>query len=118
MSILSEFLKSKTNIKTVSVTALKQLLNEQEKIQLLDVRTPAEFNQQHISKAVNIDVFKSDFVQKCQSKFEMSKPILLYCRSGQRSLNAAKKLDQIGFQDIYNLKGGMIAWSNFSSKSK
>ncbi len=45
MFILSDFLKLNLNIKSVSVSDLKQLQDEQEKIQLLDVRTPAEYNQ-------------------------------------------------------------------------
>lgn len=86
-------------------------MNSEEHLQLLDVRTAGEFKQQHIPKAINIDGFKPDFEQKCQAKFDLSEPILLYCRSGQRSMNAARKLEKIGFKEIYNLKGGMIAWS-------
>ena len=111
MSFFSKFLKTETNIKSVSALALQQLIENKDCPQLLDVRTSREFKQQHIAKALNIDVFSADFEQKCQSKFNLSEPILLYCRSGQRSMNAARKLEKIGFKDIYNLKGGMIAWS-------
>jgi len=111
MSFLSQLFKTETNIKNISATSLKQLIESGEKLQLIDVRTKAEHQQQNIAKSVNIDVFSKDFEQKCQSKFDLSEPVLLYCRSGQRSMNAARKLEKIGFKDIYNLKGGMMAWS-------
>ena len=111
MSFLSQLFKTESNIKHITAESLKQLIDSGEKLQLLDVRTPAEYKQQHISKALNIDVFKANFEELCQSKFDKSKPILLYCRSGQRSMNAARKLDKNGFEQIYNLKGGMMAWS-------
>ena len=111
MSFFSKFLKTETNIKSVSALALQQLIENKECPQLLDVRTSREFKQQRIAKALNIDVFSADFEHKCQAKFDLSQPILLYCQSGQRSMNAARKLEKIGFKEIYNLKGGMIAWS-------
>lgn len=111
MSFLSQFFKTSKNIKNISASALKQLIKAEENLQIIDVRTKAEHRQNSISNATNIDVFSSDFEQRCQSEFDTSRPVLLYCRSGHRSMNAAKKLETVGFEDVYNLKGGMIAWS-------
>lgn len=111
MSFLSQLFNTNTNIKNISATSLKELVESGEKLQIIDVRSKTEHLQNSIAKASNIDVFNSDFEQKCQSKFDLSKPVILYCRSGQRSMNAARKLEKIGFEDIYNLKGGMIAWT-------
>jgi len=111
MSFLSELFKTKTNINQISANSLKQLLESDANVKLLDVRTPKEYKQAHISKSTNIDVFSSNFVSKCESKLNKEDTLVLYCRSGQRSSNAAKKLEKAGFTSLYNLKGGMMAWS-------
>lgn len=111
MSFLSKLFKDKSNIKTISAASLKQFIDSGVKLQLIDVRTKAEHQKQNIKESLNIDVFNPDFEYLCESKVNPSKPVLLYCRSGQRSMNAARKLEKIGFQDIYNLRGGMISWS-------
>ncbi len=103
--------KSKSGVESISATALKQLIQQDSSLKLLDVRTPQEFNQGHIEKAVNIDVFRSDFVSKCEAKFKTTDTLILYCRSGQRSMNAAKKLENAGFTSLHNLSGGITAWS-------
>ncbi len=111
MSFLSQLFQSKSNINQISATSLKQLLDSKAEVKILDVRTPREYKQGHISKSLNIDVFSSNFVSQCQSKLKSEDKIVLCCRSGQRSSNAAKKLEKAGFNSLYNLKGGMMAWS-------
>lgn len=77
--------------------------------QLLDVRTENEFGYGHIAGAVNIDMQNPDFVKLVKAKFNIKKPILIYCHSGRRSLRAAFVLEKQGFR-LVNLYGGMIAW--------
>lgn len=74
--------------------------------QLVDVRTPGEFRQGHYKNAANIDFFDSGNFLKKFERFDKEKPLYLYCRSGMRSHKAAVKLAQIGFQEIYDLRGG------------
>tara|TARA_R110001592_G_scaffold328250_1_gene609727 strand:- start:3000 stop:3362 length:363 start_codon:yes stop_codon:yes gene_type:complete len=76
-------------------------------IQLVDVRTLKEYNTGHIKNAKNIDFFSSNFVDKFQN-FNKEKPIYIYCRSGSRSKQSAKKLSALGFKKIYDLKGGYL----------
>jgi rhodanese-related sulfurtransferase len=111
MSFLSELFKTKTNVNHISATSLSQLLDSDADIKILDVRTPKEHKQSKILKSTNIDFFNSNFVSQCELKFNKEETILLYCRSGQRSSSAALKLEKAGFKSLYNLKGGMIAWS-------
>lgn len=80
------------------------------KVQLVDVRTPGEFHSGHIKNAINIDFFDSGNFQKSFEKFDKSKPVYVYCRSGARSLKAANKLVTMGFSKIYDLKGGYMRW--------
>lgn len=77
----------------------------QKKVQLVDVRTPEEYNAGHIDDAVNIDFFSEDFAEDFD-KLDKDQPIYIYCKSGNRSGKAAKKLSEMGFETIYDLKGG------------
>ena len=82
-------------------------------IQLLDVRTPQEYQQGYIEGAVLINFFDSDFVTKVSTRFNKNKPLYIYCAVGGRSNKAAKKLISVGFEPIYDLKGGFNKWKNF-----
>lgn len=111
MSFLSQLFQSKSKINQISASSLKQLIDGKADICVLDVRTAREYKSGHIKKSLNIDVFSSDFVNQCGSKLNFDDEIVLCCRSGQRSSNAARKLEKAGFTSLHNLKGGMMAWS-------
>jgi len=76
---------------------------------LLDVRSPMEFEENHIPGAINIplDIVESSIKQIS----EMQKPIVVYCLSGGRSSTASSILQQNGIQDIYN-GGGIFSLNN------
>ena len=85
------------------------------KVQLVDVRTAREYRSGHIKNALNIDFFDAANFSKSFEKLDKKKPIYLYCRSGSRSKNAARKLLAMGFSEIYDLKGGYQRWNNESA---
>ena len=77
---------------------------------LLDVRTPAEYKEGHLKGAINIDVKDSiNFMKKALEVLPKEKTVMVYCRSGKRSANAAGKLANEGYF-VFNLKGGITAW--------
>lgn len=76
---------------------------------LLDVRSPEEYAEEHISDAINIDQNQADFVHIAQLKLSTLMTIAVYCRSGRRSENAAARLADVGY-NVVNLKGGIMAW--------
>ncbi len=78
-------------------------------LQLIDCRTPKEFAEGHLKGAKIINYYDSDFLNE-MSKLDKDKVLYIYCRSGNRSGKAAKKLETIGFTKIYDLKGGIISW--------
>lgn len=79
-------------------------------VQLIDVRTAAEYANGHIDDAINIDFKnKANFVKEIQ-KLDKQKPVYLYCYSGVRSRRACKKLAQMRFQNIFDFKGGYRTW--------
>ncbi|WP_323789559.1 rhodanese-like domain-containing protein [Psychroserpens sp.] len=115
MSIFSSIFGSAAQqldqIKVLEPNAYYNAINK-ENVQLIDVRTKREFDSGHIRKAINVDVFnRSAFVQYFE-KFDRNKPIYLYCRSGSRSQRASKLLVELGFKEIYDLKGGYLNWKH------
>ena len=78
-------------------------------VQLLDVRTPQEYAEGHIEGALNINVQSDDFQQMAGKELSKDSTILVYCRSGRRSMDAAGILTRLGYR-VINLKGGIIEW--------
>lgn len=78
-------------------------------VQLLDVRTPQEYAEGHIKGALNINVQSDDFQQMAEKELSKDSTILVYCRSGRRSMDAAGILTRLGYR-VINLKGGIIEW--------
>ena len=87
-----------------------QQLAEAGKGQVVDVRTPGEYQQGHIKGAVLIDFNSPDFQSKLES-LDKNKPVYVYCRSGHRSGMAVKIMADKGFKTIYNLQHGVIEWN-------
>jgi len=80
-----------------------------EKYLLVDVRTAEEFSEGHIKGAINIDYLAENFSIEIQ-ELELESPVLLYCRSGNRSSKAMKIMNELGFKEVYNLEGGIKGW--------
>ena len=78
---------------------------------ILDVRTPGEFMTGHIQGAQNIDFESGSFESQIES-LDKNGTYAVYCRSGNRSGQAVKVMQDAGFKNIYNLDGGVIDWAN------
>ena len=76
---------------------------------IIDVRTHEEYMQGHIPGAQNIDVKAETFITEIQ-ELPKSDTLLVYCRSGRRSLYAAQVMVSFGFKKIYDLDGGFLNW--------
>jgi rhodanese-related sulfurtransferase len=79
-------------------------------VQLIDVRTPQEFEQGHLKGALNLNIRSEDFETKLAA-LDKSKPVLVYCLSGGRSSSAAELMEKKGFSEVYNMKGGIMKWN-------
>ena len=108
-SILSCNGQTSKNIQTIAPEAFAKKINETPKAQILDVRTPQEFAAGHLDNAVNIDWLGDGFVANAE-KLDKSKPVFVYCKTNNRSPQAAAKLEELGFKTIYNLQGGLLKW--------
>ena len=73
-------------------------------------RTEREFNGGHIPGAIQIDVNSPDFVAKAK-ELAKDKTLLVHCAAGRRSVTACDKLEKAGLKGMYNLEGGLGAWT-------
>ena len=87
-----------------------RILNDDNTL-VLDVREANEYSGGHIRNAVHIPLTALDKRLNEVEKYK-DRPVLVYCRSGSRSYSACKKLKKAGFETLYNLKGGIMAWSS------
>ena len=94
----------------VNVDAFAAILDTAQGGLLLDVRTDREFAMGRIRGATQIDFYRNDFQSELE-KLDPKVPVYVYCRSGNRSGQAAKMMKSMGFKTVYNLEGGMGAWA-------
>lgn len=98
--------------RNIKVAQADKLIREHEgkgDLVLLDVRKPGEFAGGHIKGAINIDFWSKGFVDSV-SKIDKKQVYLVYCTSGVRSGGAMKKMRNLGFEKIYNMKSGLFGW--------
>ena len=93
----------------ITVSELKERLNKGEKLNLVDVREPAENHEFNIGGELiplgNIQRMEVDQLEQLKNQ-----EIICYCRSGNRSGQACQILEMMGFTNTKNLQGGMLAW--------
>ncbi|MCI5083571.1 MAG: rhodanese-like domain-containing protein [Saprospiraceae bacterium] len=87
-----------------------ELMDTIPEYQLIDVRTPQEFEDGHLDGAVNIDYYSSDFAEQL-STLKRDVPVLVYCRSGGRSAKASAMMRELDFETVYDMQGGFMAWT-------
>lgn len=77
---------------------------------ILDVRTEDEFLEGSIPEAINIDIYKGQgFIYRIE-ELDKTKSYFVYCAAGARSANACGVMQQLGFENTYNLVGGFSNW--------
>ena len=102
---------SQKSYKSISPADARKRMNSGESVVLLDVRTPEEFAVKHIPGSILIPVEPVDLVTTDVEAVIVDKniPVFIYCRSGRRSVDAAKIMVKAGYTDVYDL-GGINSW--------
>jgi len=100
----------KGQLSNLSQAAFKEKMTESEII-ILDVRTAQEYQMAHIPEAIHINYFAEDFWDAVE-KLDNTKDILVYCRTGRRSIRACTLMKNGGFDTnkVFNLEGGFTEW--------
>lgn len=101
---------SKTIAESIDPNTFSEKLQATSNAQLIDVRTPEEFNSKHLENAINIDYNGATFDTEI-AKLDKTKPTFVYCLSGGRSSSAVAKMQELGFTELYNMEGGMMKWN-------
>jgi len=99
-------------MKSISITELKNLLSGEKSINLIDVRTPAEFAGVHVPGAhlLPLDTLDCGSVLAGRNKTNTGAPIYVLCHSGVRAKQAAEKFANVGFSDCVVVEGGTQGW--------
>lgn len=94
-----------SNYKTISATEAHDMMKDNNKIVIIDVRDYDEYTKEHIENSINVPLNHIEDI-------DMNKDvvIIVYCLSGVRSKEASKKLISMGYTNVYNIDGGIINW--------
>ena len=95
----------------LATPAMAVTLMNDERSLMLDVREPHEFSEGHIEGARHIPLGKID-ERAYELEAYKNKPVIVTCQSGTRSPAAGKKLSSLGFTQVFEMKGGMLAWED------
>lgn len=106
------FIRRLRGYKSVEPLEATSMINHDNAI-VLDVREDKEFREGHIINALHVPL-KSLQPRINELEKHKDKPILVYCRSGNRSGTACASLRKQGFANVYNVNGGIMAWQNAS----
>jgi rhodanese-related sulfurtransferase len=96
-------------MKSITVEQLKARMDAGEKLHIIDVREPNEYQEFNIG-ATLVPLGKIQSMQADELDDLKEKEVILHCRSGKRSAVAAQFLETMGFQNTVNVEGGMLAW--------
>jgi len=101
-----------TRFQEVTVNQARELIQQRARdaqFVILDVRTPEEFAEGHISGAVNVNLVAPDFERRLGA-LDRGKTYLVYCRSGNRSAKAIQAMNRLGFRSVYHMFEGIVGW--------
>ena len=97
-------------ITTVSPQQLCDLAKSDKPVDLIDVRTPAEFQEVHVPFARNVPLDRLDAAKIACGRNGSAQPLYLICRSGSRGKQACEKFLAAGYTNVVNVEGGTLAW--------
>ncbi len=97
-------------MKNITVDELKAKMDSGEKLNLIDVREPHEAAEGYIAGGRLVPLGKVQTMQVDELEDLKDEEVIVYCRSGRRSMMACMVLDQLGFKNTVNMEGGILAW--------
>lgn len=105
---------TKASIKTITPTDIRKLVQTGYAIELIDVRTPAEFREIHAVGAQNIPLDEIDPENVLRNRRSECEPLYFICRSDSRAKKACEAFHAIGYTNVVNVAGGTIAWDDLN----
>lgn len=103
---------TKTTVRTIDPVEIQKLLDTGYEIDLIDVRTPAEFREVHAVSAKNIPLDEMDTEQIVLGRKDEDEPLYFICRSDSRGKKACEAFHTAGYTNVVNVAGGTVAWDD------
>ncbi len=97
------------SVPTISATELKGRLDRGDRLRMLDVREPHEWEIVNLGP-LGAELIPLDSLPERLSELDSAEEIVLHCQGGTRSAKALKQLQQAGFRKVWNLRGGILSW--------
>jgi sulfur-carrier protein adenylyltransferase/sulfurtransferase len=93
-------------MKEIDVQELKKMQDSNEDFQFIDVREPYEYDEDNL----NAELIPLGDIMNKKDRLSKDKKVVVHCRSGARSGSAVQMLEREGYDNLYNLKGGILAY--------
>jgi len=100
-------------VKRISATDLYEKIDREPRLVVIDVLEPDEFREEHIPGTINIPASRDDLAEAVAERTGgKDRPVVLYCRGSdcQTSREAAQRLEEAGFTNVWEFAGGIEAW--------
>ena len=99
-----------TIAKEIAPEKFQDMAKDTANVQILDVRTPQEWQTGIIHNAMEINFYDPNFQKEVAQKLSKDKTVLVYCAVGGRSHQAMEQMHSMGFKAVYSMQGGINAW--------
>lgn len=113
LSVLVAACSSDTTTQSIELVApadaAQVIADAPEGLVVLDIRTPDEFNAARLADAIMVDFYADDFAAQLDT-LDKDVPYVIYCNSGNRSSEAVKTMEDLGFVEVYEIDGGIANW--------
>ncbi|WP_299243243.1 rhodanese-like domain-containing protein [uncultured Aquimarina sp.] len=104
------------NNESIPYISVKELSEIQSEVILLDAREINEYNTSHLQNAIYVGYDHFDINTVSNQNVNKKSKIVVYCSLGIRSEDISEKLKKVGYQNVYNLYGGIFEWKNANNK--
>ena len=102
---IKQILYRSLETKEISYKKLEEIMKNNPKAILVDVRSKQEYSEGHLNGSINIPLY--DLEKQLEKLPDKQCTMIIYCRSGHRSRQAKERLEKLGYENIYNLKNGL-----------
>lgn len=113
LSVLVAACSSDTTTQSIELVspaeAAQVIADDPADLVVLDIRTPEEFAQARLADATLVDFYEDDFAAQLDT-LDKDVPYVVYCNSGNRSSEAVKTMEDLGFVEVYEIDGGIVNW--------
>ena len=113
LSVLVAACSSDTTSQSIELVspadAAQVIADAPEGLVVLDIRTPDEFDAARLADAIMVDFYADDFAAQLDT-LDKDVPYVMYCNSGNRSSEAVKTMEDLGFVEVYEIDGGIVNW--------